>query len=693
MKYSLLAGLLVSFPLSVIAQEPQQPSEDTRTFTIADFEQFAPRTALDMVSQIPGFSISGSDGSRGFGQAQENVLINGQRISSKSTSAQQVLARIPATNVERIEIVEGANLDIPGLSGQVANVIATANGISGTWTYRQRYRENLPPALDWFDVSVNGQAGTLGWTLGIETEPNRGAAAGRENIFDGDRNLLEYREEEFTFIADFVGFNGSLNWKPANGHLANLNAEYNLWEPDERETSSVFSPDGTLLRQTMFLFKENEWNSEVSGDYELGFGPGRLKFIGLQRNEHSPTRAKFFGANLDGTNLSNQIFDRTVDESESILRSEYNLSGANNTDWQFSLEGALNTLESEAERFDGTTFDAVIQSDQAPPDRRVEEQRAEAFITHGRPITKDLRLQLSLGAEQSEIMSDGVNGQTRTFTRPKGSASLAWTLDEKTKINASIARQVGQLNFFDFIDSVDLNQGDDDTGNIDIVPDQRWRLAVEVERDFGSWGAVTAEIFGDEIEDLIDQVPVFEPIDPNAPNEPPGIASEGPGNIDSASRIALEIEGTLKFDNLGWKGAQLEYETFLQDTFVDDPLTGETRDFNSNTIHYYELRFRHDIPNTDWAWGMNYETFVQSPRFRSGVRRYYNEPQGFAWGFIEHKDIFGMTGSIFLANLLDTDNDFQRIEYEPDRRGVINRIEDRSRNFGGILTLRLQGSF
>ena len=61
---------------------------------------------------------------------------------------------------------------------------------------------------------------------------------------------------------------------------------------------------------------------------------------------------------------------------------------------------------------------------------------------------------------------------------------------------------------------------------------------------------------------------------------------EGPGNIDSASRIALEIEGTLKLDNIGWTGAQLEYETFLQDTFLDDPLTGVTRDFNDTTIHY-----------------------------------------------------------------------------------------------------------
>lgn len=687
MKYTFLAGLVAGLSLPSNAQVTPETNEDARVYTIADFEQFAPRTAEDMVSQIPGFSISGSDGQRGFGQAQENVLINGQRISSKSSSAEQVLARIPATNVERIEIVDGADLDIPGLSGQVANVIATANGISGTWTYRQRYRENLPPAYDWIEVSVNGQAGTLGWTAALETQPNRGTASGRENIFDGDRNLIEYREEQGTFIADFVGLNGSLNWKPTNGHLANLNAEYNLWEPDERATSSEFTTDGTLFRQTVFQFKENEWNSEISGDYELGVGPGRLKFIGLQRNEHSPTRAQFFGSDLDGQNVTNQIFDRVVDESESILRGEYNLTGSNNSDWQFSLEGAFNTLESEAERFSGETLDSVSLVGMGGDGVKVEEKRAEAFITHGRQLTNDLRLQVSLGAEQSEIMSDGANGQTRSFNRPKGSASLAWTMDEHTKINASISREVGQLNFFDFVSNVDLNQGDDQTGNIDIVPDQRWRLAVEVEKDFGSWGALTAEVFGDEIEDLVDQLPIFDP------NDPTLIIGEGPGNIESASRIALEIEGTLKFDNFGWKGAQLEYETFLQDTFLDDPLTGITRDFNDTTIHYYEINFRHDIPNTDWAWGVNYEKFLRSPNFRSDARVDFIQPHGFAWAFLEHKDIFGMTGTVFLANLLDSDEKLTRLVYSPNRTGEITRIEDRNRNFGNILTLRLQGSF
>lgn len=688
MKLYFLAGLAVSLPLSTLAQTLATPGEETRTYTIDDFQQFAPRTALDMVQQIPGFSVSNNnDGQRGFGQAQENVLINGQRISSKSTSPREALARIPASNVEKIEIVEGADLDIPGLSGQVANITAKANGITGTWNYHARFRERLQPAYRWGELTVNGQNGTLGWSLGVSAQPGRGTASGRENVFDGNGVLTEYREEHVRFIGENIGFNGSLNWTPANGHIANLNAEYQEWEPDELETSSIFSPDGELLRLTEFTFEENEWNSEIGGDYEFGLGPGRLKLIGLQRNEHSPVTVRFLGGDTDGTDITHEIFDRVTDESESILRGEYSWSGANNSDWQISLEGAFNSLENEANLFNGDSLQSAPNMTVIDPGTRVEEKRAETFITHGRQLNPKMRLQVSLGAEQSEISSDGANGQTRSFTRPKGSASLAWDVDDNLKLNASIARQVGQLNFFDFVSNVDLNNGDDDAGNVEIVPDQRWRFALEAERDFGSWGALTAEILYDDIEDLVDQVPLFSTTDPNL------IIGEGPGNLESASRIALEIEGTLKLDNFGWKGAQLEYETFLQDTFLDDPLTGETRDFNDNTIHYYELNLRHDVPNTDWAWGVNYETFLRSPRFRSDARINFSEPQGFAWAFVEHKDIFGMTGTVFFANLLDTDAKLTRLVYSPDRRGQIDRVEDRIRNFGNIVTVRLKGTF
>ena len=61
----------------------QEYSKTGSVYTPKDFERFAPRNALDMLLQVPGFTIRYNSQGRGLGQASMNVLINGQRLSSR----------------------------------------------------------------------------------------------------------------------------------------------------------------------------------------------------------------------------------------------------------------------------------------------------------------------------------------------------------------------------------------------------------------------------------------------------------------------------------------------------------------------------------------------------------------------------------------------------------------------------------
>src|SRR3954469_2465363 len=95
------------------AAAPPPPPAAGRTYTPADFARFAPRNALDMLNNVPGFSIDAGDTERrGLGQATGNVLINGQRYSGKSTDVTSELQRISAANVVRIEVADAATLNI-----------------------------------------------------------------------------------------------------------------------------------------------------------------------------------------------------------------------------------------------------------------------------------------------------------------------------------------------------------------------------------------------------------------------------------------------------------------------------------------------------------------------------------------------------------------------------------------------------
>ena len=149
----LLLGSLAVFAISgeaFAAGEDQASVEQTdRTiYTVADFSQYAPVNALDMVRRIPGFSVQSDDsGNRGFGQARGNVLINGQRVSAKSNGAEAVLGRIAAVRVVQIEVLDGTQTDIPGLSGKVVNVVTDGEGtVDGRWSWKSRPKAPWPNA-------------------------------------------------------------------------------------------------------------------------------------------------------------------------------------------------------------------------------------------------------------------------------------------------------------------------------------------------------------------------------------------------------------------------------------------------------------------------------------------------------------------------------------------------------------------
>ena len=59
------------------------------------FVQFRPANAQDMVNRLPGFTFNEGEDVRGFGGAAGNVLIDGERPSSKSVPLDQLLQRIP----------------------------------------------------------------------------------------------------------------------------------------------------------------------------------------------------------------------------------------------------------------------------------------------------------------------------------------------------------------------------------------------------------------------------------------------------------------------------------------------------------------------------------------------------------------------------------------------------------------------
>ncbi|MEL6687587.1 MAG: TonB-dependent receptor plug domain-containing protein, partial [Pseudomonadota bacterium] len=233
-RHMLISAIVLLAPVSAYAQTgavapitATQAQGQIETYSPGFFDQFQPVTALDMLVRVPGFSLRTGDSERGFGEADTNFLINGRRPSTKNQSAREILSRIPANTVIRIEILDGDTLDIPGLSGQVADIVIRSTDLSGQWRYAARFEEGAEPQLLEGEVSLSGERGDLSFVLALEANQFNLTEDSVEQFFDGFGALIEDRTED-VFLRN-SGPEASLNltWAPQAGafqdHIANLN--------------------------------------------------------------------------------------------------------------------------------------------------------------------------------------------------------------------------------------------------------------------------------------------------------------------------------------------------------------------------------------------------------------------------------------------------------------------------------------
>jgi len=666
-------------PGSVLAESDETlPADGRRVYMPEDFQRYAPRTALDMLQQLPGFVIREQLAERGLGQATGNVLINGQRMSGKSNEVTAELGRIPVRNVVRIELVDGATLDVSGLSGLVANVVVKAERINGRYAWRPEFRPyNTEPRLAHFEISAGGHTGRVEYSLGLDNRSGHGGADGPTRIFDAQGEVMETRDDRWNSRFNQPRLSARFVINDLGDSVANINLLYRrIYERFEED--GVRSGPGMVELQRELRGIGDGYNYELGADYEFGWGPGRLKLIGLTRALQIDFSDRLLTRYVDNRPDTGSRFDRRDEELEHIARGEYRLV-RDHGEWQFSAEAAFNRLDSAAGLFqfdDGEFLPVPLPGLSAI----VEEDRMELMAGYNRPLGASWTLQASAGGEYSRLKQVGAGGITRHFQRPKGSLALAWQARPGTDVTYRLQRRVGQLNFGDFLASVNLSDDVQDAANPDLRPPQSWELESEVSTKVGEVGTTTLRGFVHRIDDIVDVIPIGE-------------AGESPGNIDRAWRYGIEWKNTMELARLGWEGGRVDTRILWQDSRLADPLTGQTRPISRSLQNLATLTLRSDPPGSDWAWGMNasYEYQARNVRLSEQGRLW----EGPVWAniYLENRNLLGHTVRATFGNLLGARSMWDRTVHEGRRTDPVAFVEERDRRIGPIFSIAVQGQF
>lgn len=672
--------IALALPGITAAQEGAETAAG-RVFTPADFARFAPTSAMDMLNQVPGFAVRNDDDQgRGLGQASTNVLINGERVVSKGQGVFDQLSRVTAENVIRIEIVDGATMGIPGLSGQVANIITKGGEISGRYQYRTMHRPKYAEPLWWGgDLSVAGSSPSLEWNAAYNHGAGRGGAGGGGWLTDSTGKVTEFRDVLQHFEGEFPRVSGNIRWNGAGGTIANFNAIYN-----QNENANSNDEDRNPVTGVGGYFRDADNGGkgkgyEIGGDVDFKFGPGRLKLIAMDRGNENKSRQLTLNIFDNGAPTTGSRFAGQSESGETIGRAEYRWDawGGN---WQLDAEAAFNELEQASRLFtyaNGTFTEIPLPRGSG----EVSEDRYEMILTHGRMFSNGVSMQLGMGAENSELMQSGPGGLTREFWRPKGSLTLGWTPHEGLDLSLKLARTVGQLSFGDFLASVSLQQNTANAGNAQLKPTLSWTSDFEIKQNLGAWGSTTLTLYGKWHDDYIESIPI-------------ATGGESPGNIDSARVYGVTWTNTINLDPIGWTGTKLNVNITVEDSEVEDPLTHLNRSFGNHYDRRANANIRRDIPNSNWAWGFGIEYNHTLPYYRlNEIGKNYEGP-AYTFAFIERKNVYGMTVNFNVFNMTDGRYNSHRTVYTNRRdNSPVSFTENYDLSVQPIFRLQVTGNF
>lgn len=666
-RWTLAAILLISTHTAAVAADA---GSSVTAFEPDYFASAQPVSALDIVKLVPGFRLEEGDSElRGYSGAGGNVLVDGQRPTSKEDTLEDVLKRIPAESVERIELIRsGAGYDMQGYT-LLANVVRShtqslSGRIEGTYAnYHHGY--DAPRLAGELRHVAGGHILDLSGAIYRDIDDEHGFGSRNRYAEDGTPvRLGVYGQPEGDNIREVLGS----YQLPLAGGTARVNGLYKMKKMFANIGEEVIFPTPYDASGTE---RVNTESTEIGFRYDRAVGVrSQIELLALRRTTGIDGTDKSFAPGGDDVTRENS------DASETILRGVLRRK-AGNVSLEGGIEGALNILDSHsALEEDGVDIPLPAAN------VRIEEKRAEAFFTAAWHLSSALTVEAGSRYETSTLTQSGDSALRKSLSFIKPRLLVRWAPSPQDEIRAIFERSVGQLDFADFVSSASLTGGTVTAGNKDLEPDSLWRSELAWEHRIGK-GSVVLTARHEAISDVVDRIPVFTD---------EGVY-DAVGNIGSGRRQEVQFDFNLPFDPLGLAGVTLQGSGLWRHSRVTDPVTGERRRISEDLPIEAKVSLTHDIARWHTRWGINYVHAEKETTFKIDEVEIDRVPDRVD-AFIEYKPDAAWTLRAFAKNLTNSPVIRTRSLYT-GLRGLspIRHIERRELNSGPYVGFTIQRTF
>ncbi|MEO6520227.1 MAG: TonB-dependent receptor [Mucilaginibacter sp.] len=262
--------------VSIVAAKPLIKQEvDRIAYDVQADPESKALSALDMVRKVPLLSVDANDNIKLKGQGNYKILINGKESALMAKNPSDVLKSMPATNIEKIEVITTppAKYDAEGLAG-IINIITKKNADQGyNGSINGRMNTVWGPGINLNGTVKQGKFGLAGYLGYGSNGRNRDNYNGSNQVFINQNILLQNAYSKSG--GDNTYGNAELSYEIDTLNLITASYEFYGGKFDQNGDQLTSQQNGlgsvfqkyTLTNTNTSTFK----GADASLNYQLGF--------------------------------------------------------------------------------------------------------------------------------------------------------------------------------------------------------------------------------------------------------------------------------------------------------------------------------------------------------------------------------------------------------------------------------------
>ncbi|MBQ4850316.1 hypothetical protein [Pseudoalteromonas sp. MMG012] len=572
----LFIGLATCITHNVIANTTSMGTP--KVLNADHWAQFSAQNALDIIENVPEFTLVEKPSERGLSNATVNILINGVPSIPEHSSPQAYLKQIPIDQIKRADFYNTNHpYSVASQFSQLINIITHKNN-SQTTLYTEFAQQADRIMLD--NIALKIAMPWQGWNHQFSANSQNSRYISTADIYEQTPNNIanhiggeSYKEKDKSHSLSLT----SRLENQKNLLQLTINNEKNNYH---ESTLNLFSTNSKQL------FLENTQKSQlnVGVDWQYkGLGTWQLHSVASLKNmqDKTHTHATFFSSTTHSRPQDSSVFMQTQNWRElaaKVILSQPTHALSPELGIAYSRNELIaSTLPSEAQS------PHYISSD-------IQEIRYEPYVKLQYALNQNWQVYARINAESAKLTTLGNDSFEFSKVYIKPFVRLSFDNKSTVSISATLKQQVKQLDFEPFIASEESNYDRAFIGNLRLKPMKYDELEMQANYVPNTLVNINLNTFYQWQRDIHEYTLLSD-------------TEVGIGNAGSAQYFGTDLQITLQADKIV-PNSRLEMTHTYRHAIFNDSITGK-RAITGLTPQQLNLDFKQDF--NALSWGVHYQ--------------------------------------------------------------------------------------